>query len=273
MDSNVQDLDPVEKFRNKAGGWTKVAFGKFSESVLQKRECVDIGDEKSKAAAKKKIEKEKDFLRYAEGKVGAEDGGEFFGRELKKYIEHGDREFYFQQLKFHKIYVMFKNAREEKTRLENIIMHLDRFLSHGSRFIKKNQNQRETIEEPDSNFFGGASSQDFLKKELIKTTQNFRYSTIGNKKDRVEYSAVKLFEGTVPYNANRKISFDDCSVGKFGQTSVRNQKIDSSTRDVFSLFDAKNRSNGFSAKYETSAKERHPMSVKNNTMCVKNNSW
>jgi hypothetical protein len=266
IDSNLMGNDsknPEQKFLNGAHNWTKMALGKFSESVFKKSEGIP-GDDTQQTAVRKKIDCESDFRRYLDAGIGAEDGLDFFRGELKKYIEHGDREIYFQQLKFQKIYVLFKNAREEKTRLENIIMHLDRFLSHGSQFIKKNQNQRETIEEPDSNLFGVSSSQDFFKKELIKTTQNFRYSSIGKMKDRVEYTPGKLVESSGGDYGNRKISVDDCSIGKFGPASHRNLKGDVSNRDVFSLFDAKNSSIGFGAKCENLTRERNPMSVKNN---------
>lgn len=266
MDSDFLGIDSKiseQKFLKGAQKWTKVALGNFSESVFKK--CEAIASDDAQKGFRKKIECESDFRRYFEAGVGGENGLDFFRGELKRYIEHGDRERYFQQLKFQKIYVLFKNAREEKTRLENIIMHLDRFLSDGSQFIKKNQNQRESIEEPESNLFGVSSSQDFLKKELIKTTQNFRYSTIGKMKDLVEYTPGKLVQSNGGDYSNRKISVDDCSIGKFGPASHRNLIGDASNRDVFSLFDAKNTSTGFVAKCEKLARERNPLSVKNNS--------
>ena len=127
MDPRLPELDSKnleDRYDTGEDSCSRLALKTFSDSVFKKNEEI-VGDETQRASLVKQKEIERDFQNYADSEVNDEDPLKFFKSEIKKYTEHPEKEFYFQDLKSQKIYVLFKNAREEKTRLENIIMHLD----------------------------------------------------------------------------------------------------------------------------------------------------
>lgn len=137
------DKQDLLKLDNKISATAKKKFAKELPRQQQKaRERLENLNTKS-------VQCEKDFINYIhENKLKTDSEHiQNFKQDLDIYIQSQDKEQYFQNCESKKIYTLFKNTKQEKIRLQNIIMNLDIFLANGSKFIKKNQIIREEAEE------------------------------------------------------------------------------------------------------------------------------
>ena len=107
--------------------------------------------ENIKKASLCSIDFQNDFINYIDEYKLKKDPEniQLYKQELEHYMQSYDKEQYFLNCGAKKIHTMIKNTKEEKTRLQNIIMNLDIILANGSKCIKKSQTLREELDGTD----------------------------------------------------------------------------------------------------------------------------